>query len=221
MATWKQFHEYVLPNVQGCPVGIVDSCIRSACIEFCEKTLLWQQSSEPTDVVAGEARYGFSTPVGAKVVLVVQAYVTGTEQEVGMGTLSQTTVDELNKYRPDWTTHVSERPFAFFMDTDSSIRLIGIPAVTLPKHLTLLVALKPARSSTECPDFILEDWAEAIAHGALVRLHAMVGKPWSEKTLISYHQQKFRAAISAARSKSSKSRQRMSLIMLPRQIGNA
>jgi len=219
MATWKQFHEYVLPNVQGCPVGIVDSCIRSACIEFCEKTLLWQQNSLPTDVLAGEARYGFSTPVGAKVVLVVQAYVVGSDST--LGTLAQTTVDELNRYRPDWTTLVTEKPFAFFMDTDSSIRLVGVPAETLPAYLSLAVALKPARSATECPDFLLEDWAEAIAHGALVRLHAMVGKPWSEKTLISYHQQKFRAAISAARSKSSKSRQRMSLIMLPRQIGNA
>lgn len=219
MATWKQFHEYVLPNVQGCPVGIVDSCIRSACIEFCEKSLLWQQISEPTDIIAGEARYGFSPPAGSKVVLVMHASVFPTDS--CCSELSQVTADELNKHRPDWPTYESDKPFAFFMDTDSSIRVIGIPKETLLAYFTLTVALKPSRSATECPDFLLEDWAEAIAHGALVRLHAMVGKPWSEKTLISYHQQKFRAAISAARSKTSKSRQRMSLVMLPRQMGNA
>ena len=49
MVEWDQFYEYVLPSVQGCPLVLVQHALRSATIEFCEKTLIWKQDSIKND----------------------------------------------------------------------------------------------------------------------------------------------------------------------------
>ena len=213
MATWKDFHEFVLPNVQGCPVGMINSAIRAACIEFCEKSLLWQQESSKADIVAGESRYGFASPVGARV-------SQPTFVSIDDVPLVQTNLQDLDDLNPSWRTLTMKTPTHYFMDTESSIRLVGTPEVDIPASLEVHVALKPSRMSDNCPDFILEDWADTIASGALTRLHAMVGRVWSEKELVNYHQKQFRSGISRAKVKAFKSRQRTSKFVLPVSFGD-
>lgn len=213
MATWKDFHEFVLPNVQGCPVGIVNSAIRSACIEFCEKSLLWQQKSAKTDIIAGEARYGFAPPAGARV---VQPTFASINDEI----LLQTNLQDLDDLYPSWRTYAATKPTAYFMDGEDTIRLVGKPLEDIPASLEVHVALKPTRDAAECPDFLLEDWAEVIASGALYRLHAMVGKVWAEPTLSAFHNKLFRAGASLAKGKAAKSRQRSTKIVVPRRFGD-
>lgn len=212
MALWKDFHELVLPNVQGCPVGIINSAIRAACIEFCEKSMLWQQESSKADIIAGESRYGFAAPTGARV-------YQPTFVSLNDVPLVQTNLQDLDDLSPAWRTLEAETPTHYFMDSESSIRLVGIPKEDIPASLEVHVALKPARSSDGCPDFILEDWADVVASGALSRLHAMVGRVWTEKELVNYHNKLFRAGISRAKVKAFKSRQRTSKFVLPVSFG--
>lgn len=211
--TWRDFHEYVMPSVEGCPLGMANTAIKSAVIEFCEKSLLWKLESRDTDIIAGEARYGFSPPEGTHIVQTVFASINDRP-------LVMTCLDDLDNFHTGWREREERDPHLYYMDTDNTIRLVGIPTETLDKALEVHVALKPSRDAQGCPKFIHEGWAEGIAHGALMRLHAMVGKPWSSPTLVQYHRNLFRSAISRAKSKAMKSRQAVTKTILPRKFGD-
>lgn len=200
MVNWKVFHELVLPVVPGCPVAVVNSAIKSAVIEFCEKSNLWQAESEPTDIVAGIASYSFKPPTGSKVVEGIAAYLEGRP-------LHAVSIYDLNLNQPTWRELETPEPNRYFMDGDHSIRLVGTPAKALQEALTIQVALKPTRAAVECPSFLYEDWAETIASGALARLLVMPGKDWTHAGMAEYHKTEFKIGIARARSKAMKSRQ--------------
>jgi len=191
---WNQFHEYIMPNVQGCPLAIVNNAIKSSAIEFCERSLLWRLDAEPIDVTAGESRYSFLPPDGSRVIRVTHAVLNGL-------TLVPVSRKELNDAYIDWKTFEQTSPRMFFMDTPTSITLVGKPIEDSASGLRVQVALKPSRSATNCPDFLYEDWAETIAHGALYRLHSMVGKEWAKVDTVAEHYSRYRDGISRAKSK--------------------
>lgn len=192
-----------MPNVQGCPIGVADASIRNATVEFCEKTGLWKSDSVVTDVIAGESRYGFATPTGSRVVECDTALLNSKP-------LVPMTLQNLNEQMPSWRDLEEAKPRLFFMDSDQTIRLVGVPTEDMSNALFIQVILKPSRDALECPDWLYEDWAEVIAHGALARLHAMAGRPWAKEKLVSYHMRMFRLGMARARSKSIKSRQNIS-----------
>ena len=59
-AVWEDFFKYVRPDVHGCPVAMVKEALRNACIEFCEKSLIWQQEIYCGDLVKDEPKYGIN-----------------------------------------------------------------------------------------------------------------------------------------------------------------
>lgn len=211
--SWTQFHPYVMPSVQGCPLAIVNNAIRSAAIEFCEKSNLWLADSVETDILAGEARYGYSTPTGARVSQLVVV-------EVDDMPLPMTTRHDLDSFNAGWRTLTSATPITCYMDSDSTIRLVGTPTEDKAGALRIVVSLKPSRSSSDCPEFLFEDWAETIAAGALSRLHAMIGKVWANTDLANLHARKFREGLSIAKSKAFKSYSTISKSMMPKSFGD-
>lgn len=208
MVTWDKFHEYVLPSVQGCPVSMVNSAIRSACIEFCEKTLLWKQDSITNDLIEDYDLYIFAPPPNAKVIMPYRVSIDGKE-------VQPTDLQTLESFAPNWKDLKEEFPKYYFMVSDNTIRLVGTPTKTYKDALTADVALKPSREAKQCPTFIFNDWAETIAAGALARLHAMKDKVWALPELVGHYTKAFREGISRARSKSAKSWLQESKTMLP------
>lgn len=208
MVTWDKFYEYVLPSVQGCPVSIVNNAIRSACIEFCEKTLIWKQDSIVNDIVEGFDHYLFAPPPNAKVVMPYRVSINGIE-------VQPTDLQSLESFMPNWKEVTDSLPRYYFLVNDDVVRLVGTPTETIPNALTADVALKPTRDAKSCPTFIYDDWAETIAAGALARLHAMKGKVWAMPDMVAYYIRLFREGISRARSKAAKSWLQDSKTMLP------
>lgn len=208
MVTWDKFYEYVLPSVQGCPVSIVNNAIRGACIEFCEKTLIWKQDSIVNDIYEDYNLYLFAPPPSAKVVMPYRVSINGVE-------VQPTDLQSLESFMPNWKEARDSRPKYYFLANDDVVRLVGTPTETLYGALTADVALKPSREAKTCPTFIYDDWAETIAAGALARLHAMKGKVWATPELVNHYTRIFREGISRARSKSAKSWLQESKVMLP------
>lgn len=198
MQSLRKFHEYVLPDVQGCPINVANNAILSTLIDFCEKSLLWKQEAEPTSIVAGINRYTFTPEEGAKVVEPVFVSIEDNQ-------IPATSLADLDSLQPGWRELEQDKPTTYFMDTDQSIRLVGTPLEDLTDALEVHVALKPERGATEVADFLYEDWAEIIAHGALAKLHAMANKTWADSRVVQYHYRKYRNGLSRARSKSIKS----------------
>ena len=201
------FYEYVLPEVHGCPKAVAKNAIRDAVIEFCDKSQVWTAPSEDTDIVAGYSRYSFDARTDGAIVATI-GYAA-----INDNPISRVSIYELEEKMPNWRYVTSKTPNVCFMDTSESMRLVGEPEEDIIGGLYVEVVLKPSRTSTECPQFLLENWAEAIAHGALARLKAMVGRPWADGQMVSYHRNEFRAGISRARSSAQKSNQTLSRTM--------
>lgn len=219
MVTWDAFYEYVFPSVQGCPTSIVKHALRSACIDFCARTLIWKQDSTLNDVLANQNLYTFAPPTGAKVVtpyrVAIRDVDTGKDKE-----LAAYSLETLESFSPDWRDNTAEYPDKYLLITDDTIRLIGTPTKDLPETLSAGVALKPSRDAEDCPAFIYEDWAETVAAGALAKLHASKEKVWAIPELVTYYTKLYRDGISRARSKATKSGLRESKDILPVQFSN-
>jgi len=204
---YEAFYEYVLPEVHGCPKGIAKTAIRDAVIEFCDKSFIWTAPSEKTDILAGFSRYGFD----ARDDDAIAASLT-------FASISDTPIEivaqkDLAAVAQDWRNLSSTQSTKCFMDTPYTVRLVGTPTEDIEDGLYVEVALKPKRTSTQCPEFLLENWVEAIAHGALARLKAMVGRVWADAQLVSFHRSEFRSGVSRAKSAAQKSRQMISNTM--------
>lgn len=213
MQQLRKFHPYILPDVPGAPINVVNNALISVIIDFCEKSLLWKKESEPTTVRAGYGEYSFAPDPGSKVVEPVYA-------ELDKEALAPVSLDELDTYHPGWRTLEEKKPKMFLMVTDETIRLIGKPTEDYPEGLKVTVALKPERDATEVPDFIYEDWAETIASGVLSKLHGMSMKPWAEPQLVTFHYRKYRNGLTRAKSKAHKSRQgQVKTTIKPRKFG--
>lgn len=219
MVTWDAFYEYVFPSVQGCPTSIVKHALRSACIDFCARTLIWKQDSTLNDVLSGQSLYTFAPPTGAKVVtpyrVAIKDVDTGRDKE-----LAACSLETLESFSPSWREDTADYPDKYVLITDDTIRLIGTPTKDLLESLSAGVALKPSRDAEDCPSFIYEDWAETVAAGALAKLHASKEKVWAIPELVTYYTKLYRDGISRARSKATKSGLRESKDILPVQFSN-
>ena len=204
---YSDFYEYVLPEVHGCPKSIARTAIRDAVIDFCDKTLIWSGPSLKTTITAGFPRYSFDARDDKAVV------ATLTFAAISDSPIDIVAQKELEDLASDWRNLSSTMPTKCFMDTAKTMRLVGIPEETIEDGLYVEVALKPSRTSTQCPDFLLENWAEAISHGALAKLKAMVGRVWADGAMVAYHRGEYRAGVSRAKNAVQKSRQATSRTM--------
>ena len=66
--SYDEFLPKVLQYVPDASEFIAIDAIRNACIEFCERTYIWQYIVPPMNIVNGQANYVINTPDGTKTV---------------------------------------------------------------------------------------------------------------------------------------------------------
>ncbi|MEN6540823.1 MAG: hypothetical protein ABFC67_14545 [Mizugakiibacter sp.] len=173
------------PHVQGCPTIVVDQAITRAAIEFCQKTGVWRYDHVPVAAVEATTAYSFAPPDGAKVERVLAAWLDGVPLTVKNAT------DLLGV--DDWKT-ATGTPTHLVVLNDTQFRLYPLGAGSVD----LTVTLKPSRAATTIDDAIFEAHVDAIADGAIGKLAALPGKPWSSADLVTYHTGEFDKAIDDA-----------------------
>jgi len=209
MATISDFHPYIMPAVQGCPVQLVNTALRGAINDFCERTHMWRYSFVSTNLVAGQSEYTFTSPAGTVIAKPVYVAVNKTP-------VVATNIEDLDTLYSGWRESSASQPNMYYMDYNSHLVLVPAPAEAITAGLDLDVALKMDITSADCPDWLFQNWAEAIAHGALMRLHAMPGKAWADPQTVAYHKAKFREGITYAKSRTMKSFSRQGKTVQPR-----
>jgi len=79
-----------------------------------------------------------------------------------------------------------------------------MPAPASTSTLVLDVAYKPTKAATVLPDFLLEEYEEAICAGTKARLQVMPKKGWSDTQQAAINASMFNDAIVNARFRQSK-----------------
>lgn len=169
-------YETLLPDVismvPACPEVIAERAIRSAAIELCEKTDVYQQQLDPITVVAGIYEYDLEPPTGTVVHRIVWMTHEGkTLEPVSSGLLEQ----RKENWRNDTGT-----PEYFIKQGLSIVNLVPVPSATISQAVEIRVALKPTQTSTACDDEIMTDYRDAIINGAIFRLCRMPAKDWTD-----------------------------------------
>lgn len=199
MATLDDFYQYVLPEVPGCPEITADVAIRSALIEFCEKSHVIQRNHDPVTILAGITDYELEPPTGQLVVKVMRAWYRTLELDPA----APDSVPKAEVYNTLFTGADKSRadPRVFLQKDERSISVFPIPKETVSNSLTMRVALKPTRVAATFEDVLFEDYAEVIASGAKYRLLSMANKPWTNGPASAANLTVFMSGVNAARSR--------------------
>lgn len=209
MATLTDFYPYILPEVPGCPEPTVDVALRSAMIEFCEKTLIIQRDLDPVTVVKGITDYDIDPPNNQLVTRLLRVWYKDVE-------LTPTAPDNVNNaevYNTLFTGADKNRadPRMFIQKDERTFTVYPIPQETVANGLTVRAALKPTRLAETVEDVLFEDYAEAISSGAKYRLLSMASKPWTNGPSATLALATFNTAINVARQRASRGHTRADL----------
>jgi len=212
MSTLRDFYIHIAPSVQGCPVNLINNAIRSAAIEFCERTNMWKYAFPEQNIVAGTDTYTFTFPTGVADAMISRP----TYVEVNGLQVNPTNEEDLDNLQYLWRDATSKQPQLYYMDFDNTMILVPTPSENITDGLYAEAALRPTMTATTLPDWLFDNWSETIASGALMRLHSMVGKVWADPQVVSMHRAKFKEGISRAKSRTMKSFAKQGKTVQPR-----
>jgi hypothetical protein len=170
----KSFDE-LLPNIlqyaPGCAVPAAYVAIREAATEFCERTRLWRYADD-FDMTEDDAE-GISTPYGSVLHEIELVQFDGDD-------LGARTVSWLDAFERGWRTGgLTGKPQYVTQTEPNTLRVVPFQA----GHVNIFVWLKPSVDAEELPDFLIDQYRETIAHGALARILAVPSKPYSNPQL--------------------------------------
>lgn len=201
MTAHVDFLDYVLPHVPGCTNDMALLEIKNTIIDFCEKSLVLQADQEPVTIIGGINDYDLEPPRDRLVVKIMKAWFKGQE-------LTPTSPDEVKTpsiYNQNSGYVVNRGDPNFYIQKDlRTYSLYPIPKETARLALTMRVALKPTRSATSIDDFIFEEYAETIGHGAIARLALSQGKPYSDLKLAAARNGMYLTGVNVARDRAQK-----------------
>jgi len=172
VASFDSLVKEVLPYVPGCPDTLVENHLRSATIDFAERSKAYVLDLDPITTVSGVYEYDFDQPSGTEVHQILWMTYDGND----MDPISPRSL-ELNY--PDWRDRTS-RPHVYLQKTPSTFWVVPVPQTTLTNGLITSVALKPTRTTTNIDTTFSNSYRDGIIYGALYRLLRIPGKDWSD-----------------------------------------
>lgn len=148
----------ILPNIRPYAPGVADPTayfgIRQAAIEFCERTRLWRFDDSFTTSTEAEP---IMAPSGAVIHEIEHVTFDGMPLEAK-------TVTWLDDNMAGWRTgDLTGQPQFFAQLEPNTILVTPVAAGTLSVSLWL----KPAQNAQDLPDFLVDQYRQVIAHGAL------------------------------------------------------
>jgi len=174
MATFSSLIKEVLPYVPTCPDNLVESHLRSATIELCEKSQAYVYDLDSITSVSGVYEYDFGQPTSTTVHQILWMTYNGDD-------LDPISPRSLELNYPDWRDK-SSIPQVYLQKSPDAFWLVPVPNSTTTNAIQISVALKPTRSSSNIDSTFSNDYRDAIIYGALYRLLRMPNREWSDPT---------------------------------------
>lgn len=206
MTALTDFYDFLLPNLPNVGKELARQALRSALVEFCEKSLVWSYEMPAINVVGGTHTYAVTPDADARAVDVLEAWYNGAQ-------LSPATPADLDVLYTDWRT-VGGTGIPKYFTTNvelSSVRLVKTPADSLASGLIITLAQAPTLTATDVPDWLFEDHYMTVSHGAWSRLLRMPRRPWTDKEAAREYEMSFEQGCGQANARKAKAHTRRPL----------
>ena len=188
MASFESLVKDVLPYVPGCPDSLIQTNIRSAAIELCEKSKAFTFDLDPITTISGEYEYEFDQPSGTEVHQILWATYDGND-------LDPISPRSLELNYPDWRDKTGT-PTVYLQKTVNTFWLVPVP--NDGKELLINVALKPTRTTNNIDTEFSNTYRDGIIYGTIFRLLRIPQKAWTDSIAASDYFNLFQAEISDA-----------------------
>lgn len=216
MISYQQWRDEIRPFLPSCPDITIDWAVRSAAIEFCDRTWIALHEMDPEPPQLAQASYSLDTPNELEAVGVFQVFF-------GNNQLLPRSQEQLNAhfggYDPTTQTG-TPRFFTRLADIDT-ITVLPAPdaaAIVTGDTLKIVLAVKPTRDSSQCPDLLWRNWMEEIAAGAKAKLMATPSQEYTDAKLAGLYRQQFVNALGKAKIERMRGQVATSLVARPRRF---
>ena len=188
MASFESLVKDVLPYVPGCPDSLIQTNIRSAAIELCEKSKAFTFDLDPITTISGEYEYEFDQPSGTDVHQILWATYDGHD-------LDPISPRSLELNYPDWRDKTGT-PTVYLQKTVNTFWLVPVP--NDGKELLINVALKPTRTTNNIDTEFSNTYRDGIIYGTIFRLLRIPQKVWTDPIASADYFNLFQAEIADA-----------------------
>ena len=161
MASFDSLVKDVLPYVPNCPDSLIESTLRSACIEFAERSKAYVYDLDPITSISGTD---------------VHAILWMTYDGDDLDPISPRSL-ELNY--SDWRNKTSV-PQVYLQKNPSTFWVIPVPGSAVTNGIQLAVALKPSRTTSNIDTTFSNSYRDGIVYGTLYRLLRIPSKDWTD-----------------------------------------
>lgn len=217
MANITEFLTHVITYVPGCSEPLALQQIRDVCIDFCSKTSIWQETLDSIDVAANTREYLVQPPLNSQILSIAGAWYKRRPIGILNADSSQLVPEQLASGFAGEQTAPGEPNTVLYSLVDKSITVNPVPASDLTAAITLRVVLRPTRTATTVPDFLLTDYEYAIAQGAISRITRIPGQTFTDFATSALTEREYISARNQAMVRANKtfSRSQASIKMRP------
>ena len=170
MANFSSLVKEILPYVPMCPDTLVESNLRSATIELCERSKAYVHDMDAFTTVSGVFEYDFDIPVGTAVHQVLHMTHDGRDMD-------PISPRSLEYNYPDWRDRTGQ-PHVYLQKSPTTFWLVPVPSGG--KEIIASLALKPTRTSNNIDTTFSNDYRDGIIYGTLYRLLRMPSREWTD-----------------------------------------
>jgi hypothetical protein len=172
MAAFDSMIKDVLPYVPNCPDSLIESSLRSACIEFAERSKAYTFDLDAITSIPGVYEYEFDQPSGTDVHQILWMTYDGND-------LDPISPRSLELNYSDWRNKTSV-PQVYLQKTPDAFWVIPIPGSAVANGIQLSVALKPSRTTNNIDTTFSNSYRDGIVYGTLYRLLRIPSKDWTD-----------------------------------------
>ena len=172
MASFDSLVKDILPYVPNCPDSLIESTLRSACIEFAERSKAYVYDLDPITSISGVYEYEFDQPSGTDVHAILWMTYDGDD-------LDPISPRSLELNYSDWRNKTSV-PQVYLQKNPSTFWVIPVPGSAVTNGIQLSVALKPSRTTSNIDTTFSNSYRDGIVYGTLYRLMRIPAKDWTD-----------------------------------------
>ena len=193
LTTMADLLPYIAPHVSSAPDFLIMFQTRLAVIEFCERTRCWRQIKQCNTSSNGRARI---TPYGATIHEIEEAYLGQTKLEPTQFT--DTDPDDLTGLTTSgpakYITQINPGEVMVFPKEQGALRISCFLKPVQGVSIGGNVADPLEDANNVLPEFMVAQYAEKLAHGAMYRIMSIPKQDFTDLQMAAVHKAAFEDA---------------------------